>query len=276
MSSRTRGFLALLFAAVLLLPSLASGATSSLPSVASVDWMTLPGAAPTVRFHVQFSNLDGTMETNPVEGSAFAQKFGVFVPNEAMIGHFNVPPIAPNSFFDVFFDVPLSMLPQTQEFIQGGNAPRLNNIVDCQPTDHWDGNIDIQWWDPLGAFAQVNYHIGDIKVCPGAGKSYIHMIGACNALMAWQIALNCAGAAGWTVTLVNEDFTPAPNPLPPLWTGYICMTAAATVAVGDVCCATITFTCGNQQAQVRICGTACEWATPVSPRTWGTIKSLYR
>ncbi len=273
MRCRIRGLFALLLAATLCGPTLAVASTTLLPSVSSADWVTLPGAVPTVRFHVQFTNLDPQMPTTQVDGEVFSQVFGVFVPNEGLLGTFNVPPIMPQSFFDVFMDVPLSMLPHTQEFIQGGTVPRPNNIVDCLPTDHWDGNIDIQWHDPFGGFAQVNYHIGDIKVCPGGGRSYIHMIGGCNGFMGWQIAFNCPG---WTVTLVNEDFTPAPNPLPPFWTGYICMTAGPNVAVGDVCCATITFTCNNQQAQVRICGTACEWATPIEPRTWGTIKSLYR
>lgn len=273
MRNRLRGILAILLATVLFAPTHVSAATTALPSIASVDWSTLPGAVPMVRFHLQFTNENATLVSNQVDGTAFSQVFGVFVPDEALIGAFTVPPLTPQSFFDVFFDVPLSSLPRTNEFLQGGSAPVLNTLPDCLPTDHWDGNIDIQWHDAFGAVAQVNYHIGDIKVCPGGGKSYIHMIGGCNALMAWAIAFNCPG---WTVTLVNEDLTPAPNPLPPFWTGYICMTAGPNVAVGDVCCATITFTCGNQQAVIRICGTACEWATPVSPKTWGTIKSLYR
>ena len=44
-----------------------------------------------------------------------SQHFGVFLPDYGPIGRFNVPPLQPSSFFDVFFEIPLSQLPPPPE-----------------------------------------------------------------------------------------------------------------------------------------------------------------
>ncbi len=241
-----------------------------LPTLDIADWETLPGAASVVRFHLHFVNHDPVLPSTSSTGDLRSQMYGAFAPDYGLLGTFNVPPLQPNSFFDVFVDVPLSELPRTSESITGGTAPRDN---DCLPSDHWDGNIDIHWMSMSGQTAQANYHIGDIKVTPGAGASLIHMIVGCAGTASWTAAFPCAG---WTVSLVNEDLTPAPAVLPPLWTGYIRVTAGPSIPVGSTCCGSYTFTCGPESAVVQLCATACEWATPASPSTWGTIKSLYR
>jgi hypothetical protein len=238
----------------------------------SVDWQTLSGTG-VVRFHLQWHNPDQLTSSLPVSGQVWAQQFGVFVPNEGLIGSFDVPPIEPESFFDVFIEVPLSSLPQPPE--EGHVAKPAQGLppIPCPPGDHWDGNIDIMWGGPGGS-GQVNYHIGQIMVCPGLGRSLIHMIGGCAAAMPWVIQGVCPG---WTVSLLNEDLTPAPNPVPAGWTGWIATSANAAVPVGQVCCFSVVFTCGAQSAAVQLCATACQCVSVgVEPNTWGVVKSLYR
>ena len=75
---------------------------------ASVDWTT---SGTIVTFHQHWENPSSSAPTAPVSGDMSSQEFGVFLPNYGPIGPFNVPPIAPNSFFDVFIDVPLAALP---------------------------------------------------------------------------------------------------------------------------------------------------------------------
>ena len=120
----------------------------------------------------------------------------------------------------------------------------------------------------------MNYHIGQIMVCPGLGTSYIHMIAGCPVAAGWLIGGVCQG---WTVTLLNENFTVAPNPVPPLWTGWIAIVASVQVPIGQICCFRVVFTCGMQTATVQLCATACQ-CNPigVEPSTWGVLKSLYR
>ena len=81
--------------------------------------------------------------------------------------------------------------------------------------------------------------------------------------------------AGWTVTLVNENFTPAPNPLPPGWSGFICVSAGANVPFGSVFCFTVSFVCNVLPAVINICATACECPVPTTPTPWGHIKARY-
>jgi hypothetical protein len=265
-----RFFLGVAAAALLLASPLDARADVELQDV---NWQTMSGTG-LVQFHLRWYNPDPMLPSLTVSGQVWAQEFGVFLPDQGLIGTFDVPPIEPESFFDVFFEVPMSSLPMPPE--EGYLSKPLQGLppIPCPtPDDHWDGNIDIMWGGP-GGNGQANYHIGQIMVCPGMGTSYIHMIGGCAMPMGWVIGGVCPG---WTVALLNEDFTAAANPVPAGWTGWIAVNANATVPIGQICCFNIVFTCGVQTATVQLCATACQCnPVGVGPSTWSTLKTLYR
>lgn len=225
----------------------------------------------TVRFQLHFSNPDPFEYTLEVSGEMRSQEFGVFLPDYGQIGVFNVPPMAPNSFFDVFFDVPLNLLPPNP--LQGsGFSTSQAPLVECPPK-MWVGNVDVFWSGPGGA-GQVNYHAGDIGVCPGGAASCLHVVTGCENNMTWMINNPCP--PGWTVTLENQDGTPAPALLPANWMGWLCVTAAGNIPVGDQCCYSVDFWCNGVKATVNVCAFACECLIGTQQDTWGHIKSIYR
>ena len=233
------------------------------PTLGSVDWQTI---GEMVRFHLRWTNPDPAAPTVPVSGSMKSQEFGVFLPDFGPIGQFNLPPIMPNSFFDVFFDVPLANLPPEPLEQQSGNGPALRTAatqgVPCVPDTIWDGNVDIVWTGP-GVSGQVLRHYGDLIVCPGGGPSYIHVRSTTCAVAApWSVSGLCPG---FSATLVNEDLSPAPNPIPPGWTGFISMTAATGVPVGSTCCPILHFDCAGSPAEIELCATACDCNTVSVP-----------
>jgi hypothetical protein len=235
-----------------------------------IDWSTI---GTDVEFHLRFRNPD-LVESQPVSGELWATQFGVFLPPEVPVGTFDIPPIPPESFFDVVIQIPLDQLPPSAEETVPGEGLLLQPDH-CTPDDHWDGNVDIFWSGPGGG-GQVVKHIGTIQVCPGGGNSYIHVItAACTTSISWTITGLCPG---FSATLVNEDLTPAPNPLPVGWPGgHICISAAGSVAPGAVCCLNVNFFCGAQTATINLCATACICGpSAVEPTEWGSIKSLYR
>jgi hypothetical protein len=223
-----------------------------------------------VRFQLHFSNPDPFEATLEVSGAMHSQAFGVFLPDYGTIGIFNVPPMAPESFFDVFFEVPLGDLPPSPPEGSGVRASRSTPAV-CPPPI-WVGNVDVFWNGPGGA-GNVTYHFGDIGTCPGGAPSCVHVVTGCENNETWAINNVCAG---WTVTLENQDGTPAPASLPPFWTGWICVTADANVPVGSQCCFSVDFWCNGVKATVNLCAYACPCETPTQQRTWGGIKNIYR
>lgn len=235
---------------------------------ADIGWQTVGSS---IHFSLRFRNPSGTEPTDAAAGTVHAQEFGVFLPDLNLLHTFNVPPIMPDSFFDVFFDVPRCDLPHGCTPPLAAKRAPAAQAIPCPPFDHWDGNIDVRWNGPGGA-GQVFKHIGAPQVCPGHGNSYTHVTTACAFPSPWVIAGVCAG---WSVTLVNEDLTPAPNPVPPGWTGFICVSANANVPFGSVCCFTVTFTCLGAPAVINMCATACDCPVPVHPTTWGLIKARY-
>ena len=233
------------------------------PTLGSVDWHNIGDV---VRFHLHWTNPGPLPLTVPVDGSMMSQEFGVFLPDFGPIGQFNVPPIMPNSFFDVFFDVPLALLPPEPLEQMPGNGPALRTAatqaLPCVPDTIWDGNVDIVWTGP-GVAGQVLRHYGDLIVCPGGGPSYIHVRSTTCAVAApWSVTGLCPG---FSATLVNEDLTPAPNPIPPGWTGFISMTAATGVPVGTTCCPILHFDCAGSPAEIELCATACACNTVSVP-----------
>ena len=268
MKIRFLGCLTLIAALSMLLPVVAA-AQGDL-EVSGVDWATNAGI---VRFHVQFHNT-GTLLTEAVSGELSSQAYGAFVPVLGTIGTFNVPPLMPESFFDVFFDVPLSSLPPSATKITPWD--NKSQAAVCGPDDHWDGNVDIRWVRLLGGgvVGHANAHFGHLLVCPGSGHSYIHVITACAGLTNWWFANVCAG---WHVQLLNENYTPAPSPLPAGWTGFIDVWADASVPIGAICCITLNLNCNGVTVPVVLCAEACDCSTVgIEQSTWSTIKSLYR
>jgi len=233
---------------------------------ADISWVTIAPA--TVRFHMMFRNEDPDDQSEAAMGQIMSQPFGVFLPDYGPIGSFNVPPMAPNSFFDVFIDIALNQLPPTAMEVlpwgmmgmARGGTSRVQ-APGCPPDDHWDGNVDINWSSPSGG-GQVNKHFGTLQVCPAHGNSYIHALVFCNdpAGATWSIAGLCPG---WSATLVNEGPPgvpdgPAPNPVPPGWTGFICISADASVPPGAVCPLTVTFTCNGVDGVIDLQAVACD------------------
>jgi hypothetical protein len=246
-------------------------ATSAIPAIAApvlppeVNWEMAGGG--TVRFHLHFSNPDPFEPTLPVSGEIHSQTFGVFLPDYGLIGSFNLPAIDANSFFDVFIDVPLSQLPPKPPNPNLGSRAE----VECPPP-MWVGNVDVFWSGP-GGTGQMNYHAGDIGVCPGGALSCIHVVTGCMDNLTWAINNPCPG---WTVVLENEDHTLAPASLPPNWTGWMCVQADVSVPIGGSCCFSVDFWCNFVKATVNLCAYACPCETPVDQKTWGGIKNIYR
>jgi hypothetical protein len=248
----------------------------SLPAAAAVspdviEWEM--AGVDMVRFHVQWHNHD-TYPSLGVTGQMSSQEFGAFLPTYGLIGTFVVPPIEPESFFDVYFEVPLSQLPPSPGGSPGGGLVAIEDLAvpgPCPPLT-WSGNVDIVWAGPGGA-GHVNSHYGVLGLCPGGPASCIHTLTGCNGPLTWAIVNPCQG---FTVTLLNEDLTPAPAVLPVGWTGWICVSAAAWVPVGTQCCFTVNFTCGGVTTPVRVCAFACQCPTPAIGTTWGQMKSIYR
>ena len=240
------------------------------PMLKGTDWKRNGSA---VRFHMSWENPDPSGNSDPVSGTMMSQKFGAFLPDFGPIGQFDVPPIAPNSFFDVFFDVPLTQLPPepAQELPGGGPAP---GTQPCPPDTSWSGNVDIQW-SGLGGVGQVNRHFTSLLVRPGSGSSHVHTLIFCtsSAGSPWTITGLCPG---WNATLLNENFTPAPNPVPANWTGWISVSANAGVLPGASCCFTVTFTCDGVPGVIDVCATACYWPTSGVPEnTHGVEFGIY-
>ena len=223
-----------------------------------------------VRFQLHFHNADPVEPTLEVSGAMHSQEFGAFLPDYGLIGTFYVPPMEPESFFDVFFDVPLSALPPSQG---GGTGPGLRAApLDVCPPPIWIGNVDVNWFGP-GGVGQVNKHYGDVGVCAGGAPGCLHVITMCAGNLTWAFAMNCPG---WTVTLLNENYTPAPALLPPNWTGWACITANANVPLYSQCCFNLNLICGGVLAKIDVCAFACECPVPAEQGTWGRIKTMYR
>jgi hypothetical protein len=231
------------------------------PLLGTVEWATLTGTS-TVRFHMRWDNPSLTQATSPISGAMHSQPFGVFQPVYGTIGVFEVPPIAPDSFFDVFFEVPMSELPPSQQPVSGKRGDDAKGTDDepgpCAPGDHWNGNVDIVWTGAAGG-GQVNKHFGELKVCPGVGASLIHipaLVCPSGTGNPWSIMGLCPG---FGATLVEEDMTtPSPNPVPPGWTGYIRVTAALGTAIPDTCCFKVTFFCDGVPGVIDMCAITCD------------------
>jgi len=246
-----------------------------------VSWETLGSS---VRFHLQFHNPDPTLPSGDVGGVLSSQPFGAFVPNSGIITGFEVPPIQPSSFFDVFYDIPLTDLPPSAETYQGGGGGgggSLSSSTTCPPTNSWAGNVDV-FWTGAGGTGNVNYHFGTIQVCAGGPPTCIHVITGCDVFpgISWSFG---SAPAGWSAALLNDSGMltpagPASNPIPPaFWDGWICVSASASVPNGATSCVNLNLTCGDQTSVITVCSEACACGSVATEEsTWGGIKELYK
>ena len=269
------GSVAMVFLATFVFPAAAD------VELTTVEWNTV---GTQVEFHLQFHNPEPVM-SGAVMGELHTQPFGAFVEDNGLIGSFDVPPIEPESFFDVYFDVPLSSLPPSAERITpfgggggGGGATQLTANALCPPDLFWAGNVDV-WWNGPGGAGQANAHYGTLQICPGVTPSYIHIFGNCPGGASWAFGQMCAG---WSAAFLTSDGAgqpngPAPNPLPAgFFDGWIRVAADATVPIGNTCCFVLNMTCGASTVPINVCAEACECPpVPADPSTWGKIKSLY-
>jgi hypothetical protein len=222
----------------------------------------------TVTFQLTFYNPDAST-SDWVSGELYAQEYGAFL-SGTPVGTFDIPPIPPESFFDVFMEVPRVDLPPSAGEITPWGTGKAVQI--CSPNWHWDGNVDVIWAGAGGA-GQVQAHYGTLQACPGAGGSYIHVVTNCVGPATWTVTGLCAG---FNMNLVNEDFSPAPNPVPAGWTGHIAVTANISVPFGTTCCFAVNFTCGGVTVPVQLCVDACDCSLEAESSTWGKVKGLYQ
>ena len=247
--------------------------TGANPHPGTIDWSNVPGTQD-VRFHVRWTNPSTNMPTAPASGDMMSQMFGVFQPDFGPIGHFDLPAIQVGSFFDVFFDVPPGSRPPNPNKPGGaptgspaagpGARPSAALAGPCLPDTTWNGNVDIKW-TAAGTPAEVSYHYGTLNVCVGTAGSFIHLKALeClpNNPIPWVLSALCPG---FSAELVNEDFTPAPNPVPSGWSGYIHVSAAAATPVPLTCCFTLTFTCNGVPGLIYMCATTCNCQNAPNP-----------
>jgi hypothetical protein len=222
------------------------------PVLQSTDWTQIPGNI--IRFHLHWINPSSSVGSTTASGTIHSQQFGAFAPNFGEIGPFNVPAMPPNGFFDVFVEVPLSALPPEPPVILPGGGPAAGSP--CPPDTSWSGNVDIMWAGPGGP-GNTNYHFTQLLVKPGF-TSHVHALIFCSAPAGalWSVSGLCPG---WTATLLNENFTPAPNPVPANWTGWISVGASGAVPSGAHCCFQVAFVCEGQPGVINVCADACAY-----------------
>lgn len=241
-----------------------------------IDWTTTSGI---VRFSMRFRNTAEEL-SDPTHAEVFVQDhYGAYVANGPMIWSGELPPIQPNSFFDVLFEVPLSQLPPSPtHVIRSAPADGASLNDPCGPGGPggpgaaWQGNIDVVWSEPGGG-GNVNKHTAGIGLFPGGAAHFVHLLTGCAGPITWSFGPVCPGFA---LSLLNEDFTPAPASLPPGWTGWIGASAAASVPGGTTCCFKLDVVCEFEVARIDLCAKACSEPTQAKRKRWAEVKAFYR
>jgi hypothetical protein len=243
-----------------------------------MDWITIGG---TVEFHAYFRNLDTENASGPVDYELNAQPYGAFVPSTYQICAGTIPSIPAGLLHEVICSADLADLPASAEVLYPGGAPSAPGLADlaavaCPPIGAWNGNVDVFFIE--GVPVNVGVHYSTIYVCPGAGPTYVHALFDCQDAggLVWSFSNLCPG---WSGSLVYDNAgspgAPVVGPIPPgFFDGWICISADASVNVGDLCSPTLDLMCGGQTATVTINAEACDWAgpTPVEKTTWGDVK----
>ena len=223
-----------------------------------------------VIFTLSFYNPD-VVPTEPVSGTLSPTVYGAFLDPGLMFYPFDLPPIPPESFFDVVIEIPWWDLPETAEEVLpwDDTVP----VMPCPADDHWDGNVDIVWSGPGGS-GMVEAHYGTIQVCNAFMESFIHI----TTQSPWPATFVMMGDyCGLNPWLVNEDFSHVPDPLPPGWSGWIRISADRFAVVGDVCRRTLRMTSGGQVVDVHFDVEVCDCTViPNEEQSWSEIKTIYR
>ena len=162
--------------------------------------------------------------------------------------------MAPGGYLDLYYDAATSTLPQwaPAEVLPYGGP----HGWPCAPDTMWGGSAHVRW-DSLGVAASAARHVGSLLVDPGQGASLIHVITHCTGASPWTIE---GLGAGFDATLVDADqVTPAPNPLPANWAGFVAVSAAAGTASGVACSLRVVPSCGGATEAIEIRATTCFW-----------------
>ena len=147
------------------------------------------------------------------------QRFGVLPPNAGLIGHFDVPPIAPMSFFDVFF----GDVPARRSAAQPGAADSRQPAAGRLAVLH-GGSLARERRRHLsgtGGSGTVNRHFGEMPLCPGAGPTNLFVETGCTPVP-WArrgASRGCAPASRPRCSTPTSRR--APNPVPAGWVGLI-------------------------------------------------------
>jgi hypothetical protein len=229
--------------------------------------ITWVGEGDLVYFNLRFRNESGEPSL-PDTVEVRAQPFGVFLAPGTVIGTFDVPPIPAEGIYDLSFELPYADLPELPE----PEMPDGTGCPDYITPLHWNGNIEAIWINGDGV---ARAHDMFVVACIGNVATYYYAEVICTGPVSWWVS---GGCPGWTVTLVDANHQPAPNPLPSgVWYGFVGIAANGTVSVGDQCHVPLSFVCDGEVADLRATGVAC-LCEPVSTlaRTWGWLKATYR
>jgi hypothetical protein len=206
-----------------------------------------------------------------VTGQIHSQFLGAFVPRFRLISDFTVPDIAAMDSFDVVVMVPFCLLPP--EFPCPGKARPLDEEALCIEDEFWDGGVEVVWSGPAGS-GRTNRHLGRARICGGRETARVPIRTNCASSAAWTVNNLCPG---FSARLEGNDFSAAPNPIPPGWEGFLAVTSEAGVPDEATCPFAVELICLTAAACVEVAAEVCDACTvPVVPVTWGSIKARYR
>jgi hypothetical protein len=156
------------------------------------------------------------------------------------------------SFFDVFLEIPEPSCRRSRRTSSPGRTTRRIAV----PAGYELVGQRRHPVERLGCHWQNNYHFTQLLVRPGSGSSHIHALIFCGAATGatWSITGLCPG---WTATLLNENFTPAPNPVAAGMDGLDQRGRRAGVPSGSHCCFSVNFICDGEPATIDVCAEAC-------------------
>jgi len=231
------------------------------PILSATFWNFVDPTGQTVQFTTEWTTPTSLSETSPVTATLNAQAFGAFMPDGVELGTVNVPSIPPGGSTVVSLEFPADHLPAAPETILPGGGP--GSGAACG-SGNWDGSLDVRW--PVSAgLDRSETHSAAIPVQAGGTESFIAVASQCGT-GAGNAAILSTMSPGFHARLLGEDrLTPAPDPLPANWHGYLALSADAGVADGTQSCAGLWIPCDTTSATISVCATACAWTTAVAP-----------
>jgi hypothetical protein len=229
------------------------------PTLETIEWAVLD--TDSTRFHVRWTNPDTRIVSQPASGALVSQYFGTFGYDYLTLGMFDVPTLAPGDSLDFYYDVATSSLPvpPAAKSLPHGGPPEG---WPCRPESVWDGSVHVRW-DSLGVETQAARHVGTLLVDPGEGASFIRLITHTTSTASWTIE---GVSAGFAASLLEDDkLTPAPNPLPAAWTGYLAVSSPSGTPDGQGCSLRVVSECAGAIQSSEVLATTCSWPGPHTP-----------